>query len=346
MPQADQTVQNAGFPAVRADINDNLKALFSNSSGPAEPSATIAYMDWINTSGPNPVWKKRNANNSAWITVGTIVGNTIQLANTLPDQTGQSGRILGTNGTLASWIPIPPGSTVQAFTTPGTYIWVKPSAGSLVYVELWGGGGGGARGENCGGGGGGAFSWAMLPLAALDATAEVIVGAGGAGRSGSDGPGSNGGLSAFNFGSFIAGGGGGGSVWQSPNGIGAARGAGGGWRGNAANNVAGTGYFELGGGASAPASRTLWVGAAGGGADSAGSENGGSSTFGGGGGGGRDDNTIRTGGASDYGGAGGAGGGPAGTPGGNGNPRGGGGGAASGANGGTGGRGEVRVYVW
>jgi hypothetical protein len=37
MAQADQTIQNDTFPTVRADINNNLAALFSNSSGNAHP---------------------------------------------------------------------------------------------------------------------------------------------------------------------------------------------------------------------------------------------------------------------------------------------------------------------
>jgi microcystin-dependent protein len=84
MAQADQTVQNDTFPNVRADINNNLAALFTNSSGATAPTVTIAYMDWIDTSGVDPIWKKRNAANSAWITVGTIKTNTIQFGSETP----------------------------------------------------------------------------------------------------------------------------------------------------------------------------------------------------------------------------------------------------------------------
>lgn len=58
MAQADQSVQNATFPTVRADVNDNLAALFSDSSGNTAPSVTVAFQDWIDTSGANPLWKK------------------------------------------------------------------------------------------------------------------------------------------------------------------------------------------------------------------------------------------------------------------------------------------------
>jgi hypothetical protein len=79
MAQADQTVQNATFPTVRADINDNLAALFTDSSGNTAPSVTVAFQDWIDTSGADAVWKKRNAANNAWLTVATFLGSGLSL---------------------------------------------------------------------------------------------------------------------------------------------------------------------------------------------------------------------------------------------------------------------------
>jgi hypothetical protein len=102
MAQADQTVQNATFPTVRADINNNLAALFSANSGATAPSVTVAFQDWIDTSGANPLWKKRNAANNAWITLGTISASTIAFEGTLPSQTGNAGEYLTTDGTVAS----------------------------------------------------------------------------------------------------------------------------------------------------------------------------------------------------------------------------------------------------
>jgi hypothetical protein len=107
MAQADQTVQNATFPTVRADINDNLAALFSNSSGNGAPTVTVAFQDWIDTSGTDAVWKKRNAANSAWITLGTISASTIAFEGTLPSQSGNANKYLSTDGTIASWELIP-----------------------------------------------------------------------------------------------------------------------------------------------------------------------------------------------------------------------------------------------
>lgn len=79
MAQADQTVQNATFPTVRADINNNLAALFSDSSGNGAPTVTVAFQDWIDTSGADAVWKKRNAANNAWLTVATFLGSGLSL---------------------------------------------------------------------------------------------------------------------------------------------------------------------------------------------------------------------------------------------------------------------------
>ena len=341
MAQADQTVQNDTFPTVRADINNNFAALFSNNSGNTAPSTTVAHMDWIDTSGADPIWKKRNAANNGWITVGTIKTSAIELsaANVLPSQSGNSGKYLTTNGTAASWDAIPTGSNVEVFTSSGT--WTKPSDGTMAYVELWGGGGGGGRAGNCGGGGGGAYRWGFIPLASLAATVSVTVGAGGVGRTGTNGPGTNGGSSEFA--ALFAGGGGYGFDSGTSGG-----GEGGGWRTSATGGVRGEGYADaeyggfnlFGRGLDDVIQPSLWVGAAGGEYDSA---NGGSSVYGGAGGGGRNSATIRPGGTSTYGGNGGDGGGTG--TGQAGGVRGGGGGGGSVA-GGDGGRGEVRIYVW
>jgi hypothetical protein len=84
MAQADQTVQNATFPTVRADINNNLAALFTDSSGATAPTVTVAFQDWIDTSGADAVWKKRNAANTAWLTVATFLGSGLSLSGFAP----------------------------------------------------------------------------------------------------------------------------------------------------------------------------------------------------------------------------------------------------------------------
>jgi hypothetical protein len=158
MAQADQTIQNATFPTVRADINDNLAALFSANSGNTAPTVTVAFQDWIDTSGANALWKKRNAANSAWITLGAIIGNTIAFEGTLPSQSGNSGKYLSTDGSDASWESVLSlGSIITAGTsvasTSGTSVdftgipsWVKrvtvmfngvsTNGGSPVQVQI------------------------------------------------------------------------------------------------------------------------------------------------------------------------------------------------------------------
>jgi hypothetical protein len=84
MAQADQSIQNATFPTVRADINNNLAALFSDSSGTGAPTVTVAFQDWIDTSGADAVWKKRNAANNAWFTVATFLGSGLSLGGFSP----------------------------------------------------------------------------------------------------------------------------------------------------------------------------------------------------------------------------------------------------------------------
>jgi hypothetical protein len=84
MAQADQTVQNATFPTVRSDINNNLAALFSDSSGNGAPTVTAAFQNWIDTSGADAVWKKRNAANNAWLTVATFLGSGLSLGGFPP----------------------------------------------------------------------------------------------------------------------------------------------------------------------------------------------------------------------------------------------------------------------
>ena len=78
MAQADQQIQNASGSTVRADLNNNFDALFSNNSGSSEPATTTAFMWWADTS--NDALKIRNAANSAFITVGTLSAANLGLA--------------------------------------------------------------------------------------------------------------------------------------------------------------------------------------------------------------------------------------------------------------------------
>lgn len=348
MAQADQTVQNATFPTVRADINNNLAALFTDSSGGSAPSVTVAFQDWIDTSGANPLWKKRNAANNAWITLGTISASTIAFEGTLPSQTGNAGEYLTTDGTVASWGAIPPGSSKEVFTSSGT--WVKPTAGTIALVTLWGGGGGGARysGQKAGGGGGGACVQRLFQLSDLPGSAAVTIGAGGVAiASSSDAVGNGGGTSSFGSLMSAYGGGAGSFPVGSPGAFNSYGGGGGGSLGAGGTSTTGSaaggsGHSSTlsGGGFSSFSGPSKGdYGGAGGGGDGSGA----TAFWGGGGGGGANDATQRAGGDSLNGGDGATSNtGTAGSV-----PGGGGGGSQTAAvASGAGGAGLCIVYIW
>ena len=208
MAQSDQSVQNATFPSVRADINDNLAALFSQSSGNSAPSVTVAFQPWVDTSSSPPVYKMRNGSNSAWITVGVLdpagfqVGGITAIANggtgattaalalaaLLPSQGGNAGKALVTSGSAASWGTVASGASIQVFTASGTY---TPTAGKTTFLAFVTGGGGGGGGGGLslagGGGGGGGSGFRLYTSAEMGASAAITFGNGG-----TAGPGYNG----------------------------------------------------------------------------------------------------------------------------------------------------------
>ena len=70
MSQHDLTIDNQGFPAFRADLNNALQALGSTQSGTSAPSPTFANQLWYDTT--NNQLKIRNEDNDAWITIVTL----------------------------------------------------------------------------------------------------------------------------------------------------------------------------------------------------------------------------------------------------------------------------------
>jgi hypothetical protein len=106
---------------------------------------------------------------------------------------GTNGYALTADSTAAAgvvWAEL--STSIQEFTSPGTFTWTKPAGAKLVYVLAYGGGGGGGSGRRkssasaasiSGGGGGGAGGRTELwiPAVSLGSTETVTVGAGGAG---------------------------------------------------------------------------------------------------------------------------------------------------------------------
>lgn len=225
-PQSDQTIQNATFPNVRSDINDNLEALFTQSSGSSEPTTKVAFQPWVDTSTSPPTWKIRNAANSAWITVGVLdpagfkVGGVTPIANggtgettaanaiaaLLPSQTGNANKALITNGASLLWSALAGSSftkyTFAAGTGTGstrTHTWTKPDTGSTAIVLIWGGGGAGAPNDDYGGGGGAGSNcgFGLFQFSDLGATETITLGQGGVGSSGTNTNGASGTNSTF-----------------------------------------------------------------------------------------------------------------------------------------------------
>ena len=263
---------------------------------------------------------------------------------------GTAGNVLTSNG--SAWVSTAPAggsANIQTFDTSGT--WTKPSSGSIARVQMWGAGGGGAKNIStgvAGGGGGGGYNELTVPLSYLDSSVSVTVGAGGAGRTGSQGVGTAGGTTSVPFANYEGsartfyayGGAGGSNIPDTIAGGGGLLGAGA--SGASGTQLTGSPWTIVGSGAH-PYEK-IWAGGTGAGS--------GATTsvaflvvFGGNGGAGASSSANTTGGTPVYGGKGGDGGrvtsGFDGTA-----PAGGGGGRNNNANGGNGAAGRVIVTVW
>jgi hypothetical protein len=269
MPQADRNVANSTFPSVRADINDNLAALYSQSSGNSDPSlvvglGTVAYQPWIDTSGAQPVWKVRNSSNTGWVTIGTFAADgtfgsgtggvtsianggtgattaAAALGNLLPSQTGNSGKALVTISGVASWGTVAgaSGASIQVFTSSAQSPYT-PTTGKTTFLVLaigGGGGGGGAFGAGSasrGSGGGGAGTALRLYTSTeLGTSATFTIGAAGTGGA-INNVGATGGNTTFTPGGV------GGLAIQGTGGGGGGAGAGGGAGGGTTNSILNT----------------------------------------------------------------------------------------------------------
>lgn len=65
MAQHDMNIANALFPSVRADINNALEALATNSSGTSGPGTTYPHQFWYDETNERLMF--RNSANSDWI---------------------------------------------------------------------------------------------------------------------------------------------------------------------------------------------------------------------------------------------------------------------------------------
>lgn len=73
MAQADGNCANASGSAFRSDLNNQLAALFTTSSGATAPATTFAYQLWADTTAN--VLKIRNSSNTAWVTLRGLDGS-------------------------------------------------------------------------------------------------------------------------------------------------------------------------------------------------------------------------------------------------------------------------------
>jgi hypothetical protein len=140
--QGDLIISNGTGSAVRSDLNVQLAALGTNSSGVTAPATTYAFQWWCDTT--TGLLKIRNAANSAFVTVGTLADTNLGLAS-LAGATFTGDVILGTTSSLE----LPDGTTAQR---PGS-----PVNGMIRYnttlnqfegykAAAWGAIGGGATG--------------------------------------------------------------------------------------------------------------------------------------------------------------------------------------------------------
>jgi hypothetical protein len=127
---------------VRSDLNDQLAAIVSNSSGATAPATTYAYQWWADTT--TGLLKQRNAANSAFVTIGTLASTNLGLAS-LAGATFTGDVILGTttalelpDGTTGQRPGSPVNGMIRYNTTLSTFEGYKNAA--------WGAIGGGATG--------------------------------------------------------------------------------------------------------------------------------------------------------------------------------------------------------
>lgn len=97
--QSSITIQNGSGAEVRAAINNALQSIVTDFAGATDPSTltptnAFPFCTWLDTA--NNLVKRRNASNTAWITIGTLNSSgKIMLYNVY----GQSGSLTVTANT-------------------------------------------------------------------------------------------------------------------------------------------------------------------------------------------------------------------------------------------------------
>lgn len=158
MSQHDMNIANQGFPAFRADLNNALIALVSNNSGASAPATTFANMPWYDTT--NNIFKIRNEDNDAWISVFTLDQTTdaitaigsVTLANLVTIAASQAEMEAGTEAALRTMSPLRVAQAISALgvtsirglfrkTDPTIPAWTKTGNGtattsSIIYVDV------------------------------------------------------------------------------------------------------------------------------------------------------------------------------------------------------------------
>jgi hypothetical protein len=91
MPQHDYVIDNQAGAGFRADVNNVLLAIVANNSGATEPATMYAHMWWADTTAN--ILKRRNAGNTAWISVMSLSLAISTFAETLLDDADASAML-------------------------------------------------------------------------------------------------------------------------------------------------------------------------------------------------------------------------------------------------------------
>lgn len=122
MAQADGVIQNDTGSNVRADLNSNIAAAFTNHSGATPPGTTYAYQWYVDTSSNE--LKIRNGANNGYITVGDVTTGNLGL--TPISGATFTGVMQFTSGSAAS-----PGITFSSDTDTGL---LRSAANTLQFT--------------------------------------------------------------------------------------------------------------------------------------------------------------------------------------------------------------------